>query len=197
MSTLAEAILNAASRLAEGEPLVAKLFLHLGSRAAVDQALARLARSGQVLRISRGVYVLPVQTKFGVRPPSAQNVVEALARVKGEQVAPHGAAAANALGVTPQVPMREVYLTSGPSRRLKLGAQEVELRHAAAWLLTLPDNPAGQVIRALAWLGPEQARATLAELTRKLKPSARQALLAARVKLPSWMAVQLGSFLKA
>ena len=197
MSTLAESILNAASQLAEGEPLVAKLFLHLGSRAAVDQALARLARSGQVLRISRGVYVLPVRTKFGVRPPSVPKVVEALAHAKGEQVAPHGAASANALGVTPQVPMRTVYLTSGPSRRLKLGAQEVELRHAAPWLLTLPENAAGQVIRALAWLGPEQSRVTLPELTRKLQPSDRQALLAARVKVPSWMAEQLGAFVNA
>ena len=51
---------------------------------------------------------------------------------------PNGAAAANALGLTTQVPMRAVYLTSGPSRRLKLGAQMIEIRHAPIWQLIFP-----------------------------------------------------------
>lgn len=110
--------------------MVAKELLHLGSRAAVDQVLSRLVRRSILLRASRGIYVLPVASRFGTRAPSAVKMVEGLANQRGETIVSHGAAAANALGLTTQVPMRAVYLTSGPSRRLKLGAQMIEFRHA-------------------------------------------------------------------
>ncbi len=40
----------------EGVPVLAKGLLHLGNRAAVDQALSRLVRRGALLRAGRGVY---------------------------------------------------------------------------------------------------------------------------------------------
>ena len=52
--------------------------------------------------------------------------------------------------------MRSVYLTSGPGRRLRFGNLEVELRHAPRWQLTCPHRKAGDVIRALAWIGPDE-----------------------------------------
>jgi hypothetical protein len=194
MVPLAESIMQKVSKLAEGTPVLAKEFLHLGTRAAVDQALSRLSRSGRLLRVARGIYVRPVETRFGVRPPSVLKVVEAIAHLKGERFAPHGAAAANALGLTTQVPVRTVYLTSGRSRRLRLGRQEVELRHASAWQLALPHHAAGQVIRALAWLGPKEGREKLQTLARGLSPSERQELVATRGQLPTWVAEQVGVF---
>lgn len=50
--------------------------IHRGSRAAVDQTLSRLARSGELLRAGRGVYVLPVKGKFGARAPEVAKVVQ-------------------------------------------------------------------------------------------------------------------------
>lgn len=194
MTTLAELIMKKASELAEGTPLLAKEFLHLGSRAAVDQALSRLSRSGRLLRVGRGIYVRPVETRFGIRPPSVPKVVEALAHLKGERLAPHGAAAANALGLTTQVPVRTIYLTSGRSRRLKLGKQEVELRHAPDWQLALPHRAAGQVIRALAWLGPREGRGKLQSLGKGLSSIDLQELAARRGQLPAWVAEQVGVF---
>lgn len=69
MSSLAQAILSAAQALPEGGLLSPKEFLHLGSRAAVDQTLTRLTREGKLLRVGRGTYALPVQSRFGTRPP--------------------------------------------------------------------------------------------------------------------------------
>ena len=110
------------------------------------------------MRAGRGAYVRPIETRFGVRAPSAEKVVEAIASLRGETVVSHGAAAANALGLTTQVPVRVVYLTSGRSRHLKLGAQVVELKHAPGWQLIKAGQPAGEAVRALAWLGPAHAR---------------------------------------
>jgi hypothetical protein len=142
----------------EGASLSAKALLHLGSRAAVDQALSRLARSGELLRAGRGVYVLPVKGKFGARAPEVAKVVQEWASQRGETVVGNGATAANALGLTTQVPVRQVFLTSGRSRKLKLGAQTVELKHAPPWQLLYPGQAAGEVIRSLAWAGPRAPR---------------------------------------
>ncbi|MCV2367017.1 DUF6088 family protein [Roseateles oligotrophus] len=43
-----------------------------------------------------------------------------MALQRGEAIVSHGAGAANALGLTTQVPMRAIYLTSGRCRSLKL-----------------------------------------------------------------------------
>ena len=73
-----------------------------------------MAREGRLLRVSRGAYSLPIQGRFVVRPPSIESVMEAIESVSGETVVVSGAAEANLLWLTTQVPTREIYLTSGP-----------------------------------------------------------------------------------
>lgn len=189
---LTEQILTHAEKLPEGTPLAAKSLLHLGSRAGVDQALSRLAERGHLIRAGRGVYLRPVKSRFGARAPSVEKAVEALAVQRGEVIVPNGAAAANALGLTTQVPVRSVYLTSGRSRTMTLGKQLVELRHAPRWQLALADRPAGQAVRALAWLGPEKAESALKALKRKLPPTAFGELVAAAPQFPTWLARSVG-----
>lgn len=193
MQTLAKQILEHATGLPEGTPLVAKGLLHLGSRAAVDQVLSRLVQRGTLLRASRGIYVLPIQSRFGSRAPSTAKMIDGLASQRGETIVSHGAATANALGLTTQVPMRAVYLTSGTSRRLKLGAQTVELKHAPAWQLIFPGRAAGDLVRALAWLGPEKAGVALRALLAKLPQTEMKEVLAARARLPTWMAQEVSA----
>ena len=189
---LSEHILAYVEQLPEGVPLAAKILLHLGTRAGVDQALSRLAASGQLVRVGRGVYLRPVTGRFGTHPPSIEQVVEALAMQRGEIIVPNGAAAANVLGLTTQVPVRPVYLTSGRSRTVTLGQLRLELRHAPPWQTALADSPAGQAVRALAWLGPEHTDAALPVLKRKLPLTAFRELLAAAPQFPNWLALSVG-----
>ena len=192
MTKLPEPSLLQAEALPEGGVLSPKEFLHLGSRAAVDQALSRLTKEGKLLRVARGTYVTPVSSRFGTRAPSPEKVVHALAAQGGEVVTPHGASAANMLGLTQQVPIREVYLTSGRTRKLKLGRSEIMVKHAPRWMLALGSGPAGAAVRALAWMGPAHVGESLAALRRTLPPSEWQALASARAALPSWMARAIG-----
>lgn len=189
MSQLAETILAAAQKLPEGGSLSAKEFLHLASRAAIDQTLARLTRQGQLLRIRRGTYVTPVLSRFGVRSPSTEAVLKELESRSGELIVASGATEANALGLTTQVPTQEVFLTSGRTRKFQLGNRIVELKHGRQWQLALGKRPAGRAIRALAWLGPEQASSGLKMLQTKLPPAEWSAIQAARSLLPSWLAI--------
>lgn len=181
------------SALPEGTPISAKGLLHLGNRAAVDQALSRLARRKELLRVGWGLYLKSVQTRFGMRPPSVPTVLSHLAEKTGETITPQGAVAANALGLTPQVPMRQVYLTSGPTRRLQLGAQTVELRHAPSWQLSFPGQPAGEAIRALNWLGRNHGTPAVTELAKTLSPEAVHELLQVRGRLPNWLAEEVSA----
>src|SRR3546814_15099044 len=80
MTRLTEQILSHATGLPEGAPVSAKGLLHLGNRAAVDQALSRLTERGQLIRAGRGVYLRPIVSRFGTRTPSVEQAVEALAR---------------------------------------------------------------------------------------------------------------------
>jgi hypothetical protein len=192
MNTLPETILQQARSLPEGGVLSPKEFLHLGSRSAVDQAFSRLTKVGKLLRVTRGAYTMPVSSRFGSRPPAPEKVVKALAEQSGEIVVPHGASAANALGLTQQVPIREVYLTSGRSQKLKLGRSEVLVKHAPRWMLALGARPAGAAVRALAWIGPSHAGESLAALRRTLPKNEWQALVVARATLPGWMARAIG-----
>lgn len=192
MVRLSEQILAHAAGLPEGTPVSAKSLLHLGNRAAVDQALSRLAERGQLIRAGRGVYLRPVTSRFGTRAPSVEQAMEALAAQRGEVIVSNGAAAANALGLTTQVPVRSVYLTSGRSRTMSLGKQVVELRHAPRWQLALANRPAGEAVRALAWLGPEKAEEALKALKRKMPPGVFGELVAVAPQLPTWLAQSVG-----
>ena len=192
MTTLPESILLHARSLPEGGVISPKEFLQMGSRVAIDQALSRLVKAGKLLRVARGMYVTPVTGRFGTRAPKPLAVVNALAAHNGEVVVAHGASAANALGLTQQVPIREVYVTSGRTRKVMLGRAAILVKHAPRWMLMLGATPAGAAIRALAWMGPAHAGKSLAVLRKTLPASEWAALASARATLPSWMALAIG-----
>jgi hypothetical protein len=188
MAALSAQILEAAGRRPEGSLLAAKEFLALGTRDAVDQALRRLASRGQLVKITRGRYALPVRSRFGTRPPAPELVMAHLKAELGEELVSSGVAAANALGLTTQMPVQQTYLSRSRSRkRYRFGKQEISLRQAPRWQFLLADRPAGQAIRALAWLGPDQAGAALPKLRKVLSVEEWNALLAVRAELPLWM----------
>ena len=188
MPSIPSQIMSHAAESPEGTLLCPSALLHLGSRAAVDQALSRLARKGDLIRVCQGVYVRLVQTRFGLRPPAVDRVLAELSALWGETIVPCGGMAANAFGLTTQVPVRSIYLTSGPNRMLKLGGLAVELRHAPRWQLVAPHRPAGDAVRALAWLGPEEVEENLETLEHKLAPEDMEELAGTRAVMPAWLA---------
>ena len=193
MSSLPRRIMKLATGSPEGTLLCPSALLHLGNRAAVDQALSRLARKGELMRICQGVYVLPIQTRFGPRPPAVEKVIASLSGIWGETIVPCGGAAANALGLTTQVPVRSVYLTSGPNRKLTLGELTIELRHAPRWQLAAPYRPAGEAVRALSWLGPGEVETQLDMIGLKLSAEDFEELAASRAVMPAWIAEPLSA----
>jgi hypothetical protein len=163
-------------------------FLSVAGRAAVDQALSRLTKGGKLRRLARGLYDFPkVHPKLGPLSPAPDDVAQALARETGSQVQIAGARAANALGLSTQVPAQSTYLTDGPSRRVVLGKRVVELRHASPKHLIAPGSPAGMVVQALRHLGPVRATDVARVAARRLSASDKKTLATSAVQAPAWM----------
>lgn len=188
MTPLAQHILTKASELPEGGVCSPKEFLHLGSRDTIDQTFTRLVKSGKLLRVGRGLYTLPLHGRFGSRPPAPETLIAALTERTGEVVVSHGAAEANRLGLTTQIPVKEVFLTSGRSRVLRLGSRTIEIKHAPPWQMLLGDSSEGALLRALVWLGPEQTEEVMPQLHKMMSTKEWKALTAVRAELPSWLA---------
>ncbi len=188
MPSISERIMTHAEALPEATPLCPGALLHLGSRAAVDQALARLARTGKLLRVCRGIYMRTINTRFGVRGPCSHEGLKALSLLWGETIVPCGGAAANWLGLITQNPVRAVYITSGTNRWLHFGGSPVELRHAPRWQLVAPYSNAGDIVRALAFLGREEIEDSLEAVLPKFSENDLNELAAVRAVLPNWLA---------
>lgn len=192
MKTLPESILDHSRRLPEGGLLSPKEFLHLGSRAAVDQALSRLAKAGQLIRAARGLYLAAITDLSKQATPSMDKVVSALASKNQEEIVLDGARSAKMLGLSAQALDGNVFLSNGRTRALKVGDATAEIRHAPRWMLALGSTTAGAVIRALAWLGERRIGEVMERLRKQLTPIDWQALSSVRSLLPSWMALAIG-----
>ncbi|RJF89852.1 hypothetical protein D3874_04445 [Oleomonas cavernae] len=167
-------------------------FVDAGSRAAIDQALSRLVRGGKLRRLARGLYDFPkTHPKLGGLAPSPDDVARALARETGSVVQITGARAANALGLSTQVPAQSSYLTDGPPRRVVLGKRVVDLRHASPKHLIAPGSAAGTVVQALRHLGPVRAADIVQVASRTLSPADKKVLRASAAQAPAWMRMTL------
>ena len=188
MNSVPSRIVAYAKSQPEGALFGAHELLGFGARAAVDQALIRLFNAGDILRVARGTYTLPVATRFGLRGPDELLLARSFARREGVTIARHGADEAHRLGLSTQVPVKTVWLTSGRAALLSVGSQTVAFKPAAQWLLADPGGRAGALLRAVAWLGIDEAVEQLRALGPSLSAAERETLLDARGQMPGWMA---------
>jgi hypothetical protein len=83
-----------------------------GSRAAVNTAMSRMAGAGELVRVHHGLYWKGVQSRFGPGRPGVVDV--AIAVVGPAGAGPSGWSAAQALGLSTQVPAEPEVAVAGP-----------------------------------------------------------------------------------
>lgn len=172
-----------------GSVFVPADFLDIGSREAVDIALHRLARKGTIRRLARGVYDFPKKHPvLGPLQPSAEAIARALAGRDRTRLQPAGAYAANALGLSEQVPAKAVFLTDGPSRTVRIGPMTIQLRRTTAKNMAAAGRLSGLLIQALRELGQEHVTPERrAHLKRTLPAEKRRELIKDIRLAPAWM----------
>lgn len=170
-------------------------FLDLGSRDAVDKALQRLAGSGDLRRIDRGLYDKPSLNILTKRPalPDYRALVDVVARRDQSRMLIDGMTAANDLGLTDAVPGRVVVRTDARIKPLCVDNLTIEFKPTAPSKLYWAGRPAMRFVQALHWLKDmlpnDLITKRLRDILRDPKngKAIREDLRAGLFTLPTWM----------
>ncbi len=117
-----ESILEEFNKLSRGTlvmtgKLYREKYSSVMSEAAFAQAVSRLYRSGEIERVSKGIYCRPKKTRFGTVLPSDREIVELF--TKGSTGVLVGYGMYNLLGVSTQVSKRQMAYSSLADEQLK------------------------------------------------------------------------------
>lgn len=164
--------------------------MDLGSRQAVDLALHRLVKKGTLRRLARGLYDYPrTDPDLGLLSPTTDAIVKALKGRDNILLQPSGGYAANLLGLSDQVPMKIVFLTDGPERRVQIGKQVIMLKHTTPRAMATAGRISGLVIQALRHVGQRHVDdKVVACLQKRLSDDDRKQLLRDIRYAPAWIA---------
>jgi len=132
-------------------------FNGVSSIATVEKILSRLVVSGEIKRIRRGIYYIPENSRWGEVPPAQSNIIKALSRGMNTDIIPDGANALYQLGLTQQVPMKQVYLTDKQISTISIGKTNMEFKKVSPKKLSGAKSGVSVYLSALEYLGKEEA----------------------------------------
>ena len=130
-------------------------FNTLGNMATVEKVLSRMVMSGEIKRIRRGIYYIPENSRWGEVPPSQSNIIKALSRSMNTDFIPDGANALYQLGLTQQVPLKQVYLTDKQISTISIGKTDIEFKKVSSKKLSGAESGASVYLSAIEYLGKE------------------------------------------
>lgn len=119
----------------------------------IGDLLSIYTRMGKLVRLANGVYLKTTITKFGPVYPSPTEIAEAIARRDHAQVLMSGLAAENYFGLSTQIPMKIVFLTSGSARKLTVGNTTIEFKRGVPKNFAFKDKTMATLCLALKSIG--------------------------------------------
>lgn len=151
-----------------GAVFTPKDFHDLATAETVRQTLSRLAETGKIRRLLRGVYDYPVFSSLFQAPasPDPDAIAQAVARTHGWTILPSGETALNLLGLSTQVPARYQYFSDGPARKYSWDGGSLELIHRANREITVLSPVTALVVQALKSLGRSRIDETVISILR-------------------------------
>lgn len=157
MTSIAQKIKNRIKGKGRGWAFTPRDFIDLGPRNNIGQILYRLTKQGFIRQVSRGVYDYPRHhPDLGIRVPDVKQVADAVARATGDRVYMTGAAAANRMGLTTQVPAKAAYVTTGKPKDIVFSDSGYTIQLRKAGLpKTITHDLAWMALLALDNIGPD------------------------------------------
>jgi hypothetical protein len=164
-------------------------FMDLGSDTSIRKALSNLQKQNIIRRLTQGVYDYPkVHDVLGMIPPDLNEVAKAIAEKNGVQIQPAGAHAANLVGLSEQVPGQITFLTEGPSRKIKIGNQEIVFKKTTNKIMSSAGTREGLLIQALKNIGQDHIdQMTRIQIAKFLKESNEQEIRQNMKFAPAWI----------
>ncbi|HEY9787491.1 MAG TPA: DUF6088 family protein [Candidatus Obscuribacterales bacterium] len=181
------------AQLEKGQIFTTRDLLEYGLRNTVDQTLSRLARSGLIIRLARGVFT---RNDFQKTLPTAFEVARAKASAFKKVIVQCGQNAWAALGL-PETERRgadssgsasATYAISGNSSRFWYGDLLIEFIGIAQRKLVLGDSKPGLALRVLWELKKDGCTQKMFDLvTSKLTPKEMKQLRKVAAVMPHWL----------
>jgi hypothetical protein len=157
---------------------------------AVEKELSRLVEKGELQRFRRGVYYKPAKSAFfGNVLPNPTEVANAIARLSNAKMIPYGPMSLHMLGLTTQVPMKQVYLNDKLHKTEMVGNTPIIFKRVSPKKLLGAGKKAGLVLSALEYLGKEEAQdeKLQREIAKKLNSKEKLELEKAAKAYPKWL----------
>ena len=160
------------------------------SRGMGDVTLSRMARTGVIRRVARGVYDVPqwnqlLQKEVAV---DVDKVAHAIARKFGWTIRPSDESAVNVMGLSTQLPASYIYITTGPSKKYVVDGCPVSFVHRCNREMILEFPAARDVVRALKGLGKAYATPEIvAQMARRYSDREWEAICEASKSVSEWI----------
>ena len=156
--TVSRTIRNRIASINPGSVFCANDFTDLGKRGNIDVVLHRLSEKGFVRQLGYGLYDLPRKSTLpGDLSQQINDIIDAYSRKMDQCFVLDPLNAANALGVTNQVPTKLTFLTNGKSHTLHIQGIDINLIHASPKIMTGSTTSIGTTIQALRYFGAKGA----------------------------------------
>ena len=159
MESVDNEILTSLKKRGRGTVFFKDEYAHYSNPKRVQKAIEQWVEKGLVVRMARGIYCYPKKDKVwhtGFLPPSYDDIAGAIAKKERAKIVPTGVHALNRLGLSEQLPMRFVYLTSGRTRNVQLtDGRTMQFMHTSLKNLQFYNRTAMLVTFALKEIGKE------------------------------------------
>lgn len=187
-------VLNKIKKAKGGTLFFVDSFASVGTARSVNKALERLVKSGEIYRVSTGIYCRPAKDRIlGNVWPGIDEIAAAIARRDKARIVPTGSYSLYKLGLTTQVPLNAVYYTDASSRKIKIGRQTITFKKASSRNLAAIGSISSLVIQALKTIGKDQVKEIEILKIRKLLRLEKPYHLKHDLKLaPEWIRKLIG-----
>lgn len=149
-------------------------FSTTGNDVFISRLLSDFTEKGRLCRLAKGIYYKPIKTRYGILYPDVEDLVKAIARRDNAQMLPTGETAQNMLGLSTQIPMNYVYLTSGSARKIVVGSRTVTFKRCVPKNFAAKNEFLAVLIQAIKSIGEkrmtEQHKAVIKGLLKKNLP---------------------------
>jgi len=163
-------------------------FKDLGTTDNVNHILGRLTQKGKLKRLSPGIYYFPKKSQLiGDLSPRIDKVASAVARKNNTKILISESLAANLLGLTTQVPAKDIFLTDGKTKTVKVDKQTIYFKHSSPKVIGLSKRKSGIVAQAIKFFGKDRIDSTIIDnLKQNIPEATKKDLPKCKPFVPDW-----------
>lgn len=182
-------IMEKITHIKGGKILFPTDFRGIGADSAIKMSLSRLAKKGQLKRLSHGIYLKPRRpSKKNESVPAPEFIANAIAERDNIRIKPAGNYALYQLGFESDKPTILTYVTDGEPRKISVDNHTIVFKPTTPKKLSMKGQISSLVIQALEDVGKDDVNAELEiKIKKVLQNEDAQKLMNDIKKAPAWI----------